>query len=315
MGEISLVFITILVLLIYMLTLKLISNGSKTKYSSLLLVSALALLFVTPIYLPFFNNNLYLGQWSPNIWHSPTIFMVKPFVLLIFFIISISIVDKNLEINNFRKVLLSFLLLISSIAKPSFVFSFIPAFVLYHILYHIRSYRYYIISLLIILPCVLFLMWQYLNTYNVEISQTNDLQDKIIFTFFGVTKLYTPNVFISLLLAICFPLSVVVIDFRNVLLNRILVLCWINTLIAYLQASFLAEKFKFDQAAFTFGYSIALFPLFIFSFIHFLNFSGNKSKNINNFLLKFIFVISIFCAHLVSGIYYYIKYVYFGKFY
>lgn len=56
--------------------------------------------------------------------------------------------------------------------------------------------------------------------------------DEIIFDFFGVWRLFTPNVLISILLANAFPLSLLVFRFKNVVHNNYLILAWFNLLIA-----------------------------------------------------------------------------------
>ncbi len=48
-------------------------------------IISFALCFVTPIYIPWFNESLYLGQGSPVTWHNPTNLIVKPFALISFF--------------------------------------------------------------------------------------------------------------------------------------------------------------------------------------------------------------------------------------
>lgn len=66
--------------------------------------------------------------------------------------------------------------------------------------------------------------------------------DEIIFDFFGVWRLFTPNVLISILLANAFPLSLLVFRFKNVVHNNYLILAWFNLLIAIGQFGFFAEK-------------------------------------------------------------------------
>lgn len=42
----------------------------------------MVLMFVQPIYIPWFNSLLFLGQGTPNIWDNPTNAATYPFTLL-----------------------------------------------------------------------------------------------------------------------------------------------------------------------------------------------------------------------------------------
>lgn len=299
---------TFLVVLIVEIIYKILKFYLENKYSEpILLLIAVSLIFITSIYAPFFNKLLYLGQWSPNTWHNPTTFIIKPIAICCMFGIYLFIQEHKFTKNKIFIVLLSAIFTLSIWAKPSFAISFYPALFIFLLVFHAKKYKLYLNIFLILLPSVIFLVIQYLRTYYVQIENTTDLKDNIIFTFFGVTRLYTSNIFISLILAIAFPLSILIMDFKNVRKNHILILAWLNIIIAYLQSSFLAEKFKFNQAAFVFGYNLALFFLFIFSFIHFLDYIRVKSEKKEKIIGSILLI--VFFLHLYSGVYYYFHFL------
>jgi len=309
-GIVAVIFSSICVTTIYHFTFLILKYFLKEYYSifSLQLFSFI-LIIVISIYIPCFNRNFYLGQWSPNIWHSPTMFLLKPFALISAVLMALLLQYKELTFK--KQFILSTCLCLSALAKPSFVFSFLPAIALYQLIYNPLNFKLHKKLLFIVLPTLLVLVWQYFSTYFLDISSTLDLKDKIIFTYFGVTKLYTSNVFISLLLAIAFPTLVCLIDFKAFLKNKILILMWLNTFIAYLQSSFLAEEFKFDQAAFSFGYSISLTLLFIFSLIHFLQLIKIEQNN-SQTKYCYYFVWLLLYIHLISGVCYYCANIFFN---
>ncbi|MCB8994723.1 MAG: hypothetical protein H6538_03850 [Bacteroidales bacterium] len=72
------------------------------KIKTIYILAAVSLSFVTAIYFPWFNKSIYLGQWGPNIWHSPTMFLVKPFALLSFWGMMVFILKQETEHDYWR---------------------------------------------------------------------------------------------------------------------------------------------------------------------------------------------------------------------
>ena len=81
-----------------------------------------------------FNPFYYLGQGSPNIWHNPTNIAVKGFAVLCFglviYILESAKTDKELL---WTYIILSVLLVLSALAKPSFFQGIVPGLGLYFI--------------------------------------------------------------------------------------------------------------------------------------------------------------------------------------
>ena len=92
----------------------------------------LVLHLVSAIYVPFFNKEPFLGQGSPNIWHNPTTIAVRPIALLIFVLVASMVIQSRQEefeksIPVGKAVAAGLLLILSCLAKPSFVQVFYPA--------------------------------------------------------------------------------------------------------------------------------------------------------------------------------------------
>ena len=92
----------------------------------------LVLHLVAAIYVPMFNKEPYLGQGTPNIWHNPTTIAVRPIALLVFVLTASIVIQANKEefensIPAGRAILTSILLILSCLAKPSFVQVYYPA--------------------------------------------------------------------------------------------------------------------------------------------------------------------------------------------
>lgn len=276
-----------------------------------LLPVSLSLLFVMAIYAPFFNAFIYLGQFSPNIWHSATMLLVKPFAFaaLLYF----GNFLKNSEQFSRKEFIIGVLCLLASTAiKPSFVITFLPAAGLYLLLFRLRDTRLYAQVALWSFPSIGLLVYQYLQTYQSRGTHSY-FHDKIIFTNFGVMKLYSPSIPVSVLLVTAFPLAVVIFGKRRALDNIYLRMSWLVTIVAFLQAAFLAEQEKFGQGAFGFGYIIALFLLYVFSMDEFLGWFRNKASA--PALTGKCVVSGIYLLHLMSGIYYFSKLLKGGNYY
>lgn len=288
--------------LVTLLIVQKLLGRQRPEHWQLVLPTSLSLLFVIAIYLPFFNKHMYLGQFSPNIWHSPTMLLLKPFALLSFFFF-MEFMDNNGNYSSYRFFTGSFLLLLSTVVKPSFVIAFLPAVGLYLVILKKMEIRLYGKVFLWAAPSLAVLAYQYLQTYQSQATQSY-FHDKVVFTSFGVFKLYTPSVVISMLLVLAFPLAVAVIGHRRVIHNPLLRMTWLVTFVAFLQAGFLAEERKFVQGAFISGYVIALFLLYVNSMLEYLAWFHGKDDGISN--AGKISVFLIYFLHLLSGGYYFI---------
>jgi hypothetical protein len=265
-------------------------------------LTAVAVNYAIAIYVPWYNAYPYLGQWSPNVWHSPTMMLLKPLALLGFcgtvHYVSGSGVGR-------RRVawLTSSSLAVGTIAKPSFIVCFLPALALFLLVFHWRNLRLYRNTFLMILPSLLLLSWQFIATYTPH-AQPTYFRDSIILTNFTVTRLYAPSAFVSTLLVTAFPLSVLLAIRGRVVRNAPLTASWFLVLVGFLQASFLAEENKVAQGAFLFGYVISLFMVFFFSFIEFLSWFSPRTEPAVSFKRKAVVAV-IATAHLASGLWYY----------
>lgn len=275
----------------------------------------LASLLVEPIFMPFVNRTFYLLIGSPNIWHNPTIMMVKPFALYITYMFIIKLKDQELHFDK-NYFILMFLLLFSCLFKPSYAVVFIPSIAIYGgflLLFHpkFKERRLALFSYIAAfsIPSLLLLFFQYLalNKWGMEQNQ----HSPIIFSFFEVIKYYSNHYNSSgplsgFLRVSAFPLSVALIINKN--MSKQLLFCWLMFFIGYLQFAFFTQKvLPSDPPAgnLTWGFSIALSLLFIFSLIDFIKwFLLKKSVIIQYKNLKSLLISMLFLWCLISGIFY-----------
>lgn len=284
-------FTALLIVSYYFIILKIIKYILKLKDANYnLLIYSFVLLTIGPLYIPMFNQNLYLGQGSPSVWHIVTLFMVKPFALLaVFFII------KAYESNNTSHYLITFLIAILSIvAKPNFIMIFLPALIIFMAVKNRYDKKYFIFLISIILSSCLILLYQFHGTR---------FGGNIIFDFLGVWSLYSPNVLISIMLGLTFPLLFLILCYKYVKDNDYLIFSWILMLLGIILFAFYAENnsYSYRCANFMWSYLIAMSMLYIFTFIEYI-----KQYNKLSSFVKYSLLILISIQE-ITGLYYVIN--------
>ncbi len=295
----AIVILTLSVLISAIIIFLILNESLRNDYSeNIILFFTFCLMIVSAIYLPFFNKNIYLGQSSPNVWHNPTTVVVKPFAFL-----SILLFIYLLNIENTKKLIMfsileAALIAISVSAKPNFFMSFFPAVYIF-LLLRVNLFKKYFWKFTVIsIPALAILAWEYFMRFE------EGGESKIIIDFLGVWSHYTPNVFISLLLLIAFPISVLIFYFKKVIKNDFLVLSWLVFLIALLQYSIFAEAYPHHyHGNFGWGRQIILPMVFTFSVVEFMKLIKEPHRNKWGRYKKY-FVSLCFSLHVISGLCY-----------
>jgi hypothetical protein len=89
---------------------------------SILITLCLDLIMPINIFTP---ENLYFGYFAPNVYHNPTVILVKPFALLLFFL-TLRLFDHEKPLSRWWIIPFAVLTLLSLVAKPSFMIAFLP---------------------------------------------------------------------------------------------------------------------------------------------------------------------------------------------
>jgi hypothetical protein len=233
-------------------------------------VISVLLHLVTPIFLPILNTTIYFGQGSPNIWHSPTFIVTKPFILTIILLVITLLKDLKNKASFRNVVLAGILLMISVFFKPNFAIAFIPALGIYILFKHRSEFKAYFLSFILVLPAILLLGYQFISTYFLSENNLGGTGDQIIFTFFGAWKVHSPCIPFSVLRGIIFPVSVLFIRWKEARRSSYILFSWILYFVAFLEVSFLAERNSFNAFNFSNGYNFSLISLYTFSAIELL---------------------------------------------
>ncbi len=232
-----------------------------------------ALLLLGPMYLPWYNPNIYLGQGTPNVWHNPTTICVRPFALATFLLI-IHLLKKGEEQKECRRkefTILAVMLVCCNLAKPSFMQGLIPGLGLYFVLKLVRqrgkNLMFYLKMAAAFVPCVLLLAIQWV----ISFQSSPSAEGGIAISLFEVMKRYSPNILISTVLGMAFPLYVMIGRWKTVRKKPELQLLGCTVFAAYLEQSLLMETgYRKYHGNFGWAYLVFMFLTYVFSLREFL---------------------------------------------
>lgn len=293
-------------MIIYLIIYRLLKKN-EVRFPHLL---SLLLCVIMPVYLPFFNSRIYLGQGSPVTWHNPTNLMVKPFAIISYFMI-LSILKKirdNEDVTKKEYISLSVMILLSVMAKPSFVQGIAPALAIYVsvclIKNRFRDFKKYFYLLLTFAPMIPLLLIQFITSF----YSTDVRSGGIGFGWFAAGKGFSPSPYISLLLVIAFPLLYDILYFKATIKKPDHILTWIYVITSWLQSAILYEKGdRIAEGNFTWAVQIAYTMLFIITVRDFAkDLSSRRDETTGRIRLKFKdFLLSfVLLCHLISGLIY-----------
>lgn len=229
------------------------------RHTGVVVICTVAVLFVTAIWLPFFNQEVYYGQGSPTIWHNPTYIAVKAVALGT---VLLYVHGLQNRFNSKREcVLIAILLVVSLFCKPSFFQVFLPAVAILILMDLVknRDKTVFLRTLLILLPAIVIFFLQYLFLYGA--TPTQEEPSHIIFTFFGTWTISSPNVFVSALLLLAFPIFALFVERKEIghigsWSNFVLILL----VVGFCENAFLAESgYRFTHGNFGWGFMLSVF--------------------------------------------------------
>jgi hypothetical protein len=295
---VSSISLTATAFIIYKISIKELGNIYS---NSVILLIAQSLMVVTPIFAAYYGISIYRGTWSPNVWHNPTIVLVKPFAFIVVYMF-MSLYENDYLQKSYRYILAIVIFVsISIFMKPNFFICFAIAILIFIILKRSNKRLFIITFLIILLPSV-FLIIQYLLTYN------GTYDSSIGFGFFTIWDYFSSNIPGSIAFSMAFPLMLFIFSPRNALKDDRLLFAWILFLVGFVQFSFLTEEGprKF-HANWVWGYQIAMHILFVYSILHLFKEYGASNVRTKWANIKLYCLTIVYMLHYTSGIYYLMK--------
>ena len=206
-----------------------------------------------------------------NTYHNPTISLLKPLAIVLFFIVLKMITDPQR-----RTALLAMsatcLTALATLAKPSYTIAIVPAVALvigYSFLKPLRIKRLWL-GIAILGPAAIVLIWQFMFLYGPQhISLIRAESGSIIFApfdyFITINHVTFGWLLLDLAASILFPTLIFIFYWRESRNDIALNLSWLVFLITLAQAYFFNEKPDGSHGNLTWGTQIGLFILFAVS--------------------------------------------------
>lgn len=267
-----------------------------------------ALLLAAPVAILFpLDNHLYLGYISTNVFHNPTILLLKPLALLSFGY-GVTALDNNKTPLKQSWLLCAIMTIACALTKPSFTICILPAMASLS-LYRLFSKEPLNRTLLLsgfFLPAILVLVLQFRMTYGADQLQgVYSGSSQIIFAPLAVMQSYSSWLFAKLLLSLTFPLALLLCYFRSATRDTGLLLAWLAFLFGAAYTYLLAESGpRMFQGNFSWSGQITLFILFVYSamFLFSRDCSGGNGER-----KKFYLCNGALLLHLAFGIVFYLS--------
>lgn len=264
----------------------------------------IALLLVTPI--TFFTpENLYLGYFTSHVYHNPTVQMMKPFSVALFFAV-LPVYRPMAEGGVSWRWIPAYALLtaLSLIAKPSFIMAFVPALGFITLVRMIlrQPIRWPVLIGGIVLPAMAILVYQSLTWTNGGGITVDFLR-----VFQEWTLHYEPNAdqFLvgKLFFSVAFPLVVYLLYWRTASRDLLFNLGWVIFAVAAVYAYFLVDLTVIAAGDFGWSAQIGVFVLFIAAARFLLR--QISEMPLTTWRLRPALALVILALHLVAGIHWY----------
>ena len=245
---------------------------------------AFALSFAWPLYVPFLFPNQYLGQFALNPFHNATHMSVKWVgMLCVAMAVDLFRTEYGKEAIFFKSgffgkakyILFSVLLLVSVCFKPTFAFMFLPAGIVFLITELIRLKlagkegfktigKLFGKLLLACLPAVAYIILEYVAFY---LWGDNNGDSRVAlaapFTAWG---LFSNNIFLSVVVAMAFPLWMVISDpkyFLQSLEGKLALICYI---VGFAEFTFFVETdYRLSHLNFAWEYMAGMLVFYVFA--------------------------------------------------
>lgn len=266
--------------------------------------ATVVLLFVTAIYVPWYNENIYSGQGSPTIWHNPTFNAVKPFALLSYFMLFKMAEAHRATLKEY--VLYSALTVVCLFMKPSFFQVQAPAVFIYLVFDLIanRDWKFVRNIALTFVPALAYMVLEFWIMFYSSSGGGAGVQ----LSFFDVQKIYAPGLKTSIALFLAFLVYATVVLWKNIFTRRSpYIAVFILVLVGFCEYAFLMEGGgRMSHGNFAWGYYLAVFIYWVFILSLFV-----RRSFIDKTISKPLVAIgcTLVFLHFVSGVCYYMQFM------
>ncbi|MBW1297140.1 hypothetical protein [Aquimarina litoralis] len=320
------IFVTAVVLALaslgkYLITDRMISDvglGIQEKYKATVIkMISFALLFcfaIPDVYSFFVLKMMYLGRTPSMVWHNSTIITVFPFAILLFWK-QLRIFDNNYE-KLFHKdiMIVSLLVIINILIKPSFVFVYIPVtalFILKH--FDIRNYKDFLIKIFPIVLGAIVILIQFISIYyNTSESLKVDNNSIAIGTPFEFIRNFIPSWYIPFAFIFSFAFPIIVASLYKEILKYLPFVYSVYLAIfgILVSAFFIEDGSRKFHGNFTWQNIVCAYMVFLSTVL----FLVSKHSEKRDFSRKMFIVWGVLLLHFLSGVLYLFKMYFTGSY-
>lgn len=261
------------------------------------LVGAFAVLVITPITVfTWASHNHYLGYMGINVFHNPTMIVLRLFGLATF-IVALSALEGRLKFSVPTLIGVIVLVILTMFAKPNFALDLLPALVVFLVVRFWRTRErtgLWLIIFGILIPMLILLPLQYVAQYTlIPLAAPGG----VIFAPLGTVLEHEPRVewlALKFALSMAFPVVVTLLYPRSTFADKGMLLGWLVFLAGAAQMYFFAESGdRFSDGNFWWSAQIGLFVLFVAA----IRFWLTQARRDWRSLLSF----AVLSLHLISG--------------
>lgn len=240
-------------------------SGTLTRPQGVVLAAfVLSVLTIAPLAPEIFTRAVQLlyGYLPPNPHHNPTNMVVR-FYALVTLAMGAWVFAAHAP-RWWQIALVAVFVFLSVQAKPSWIVAYLPALLAYAVLQALLRQRvnWLALGLGFVLPSLLVLGWQFNQTYDASANYA-----QLLFAPFEVMLLGGDSylsLLIKLFASIAFPLSVLLLYWRELWRDHVVRLAWLTFAAAAVQAYTLAESGdRLQEGNWVWGVLLANFVLFV----------------------------------------------------
>ncbi len=284
---------------IYTLLRSVMADMVRPATALLLVVLTLSLMIVTPItILTWAEERMHFGYDPINVYHNPTIELLRVFGLLTFLLSSHALLRSPAENHRGIWLMLALLIVLGTLTKPNYTLIALP---LFGLVGAYRSYRnqpfdWAAFVMGLALPAALILAWQ----FNFH---TDELGRGVAVSLFEVHR---PHI-IETPMSVLFGLVVYVLYFAAARRDRLLNLAWLSFFIALAYGYVFIEEGAEFARNFTQGGRLTLSFVFILSMRLLLVVYSGRMADWRQLVRdrRLMACAVVFSLHLISGFYWY----------
>ena len=298
----------------YLLTFRYILNP-KGNYSFFTYLIPLGLLLFFPIYLFDFEGEYqYLGKFTSSIWHNCTSTFVWPLCILLFYF-TIRWIRND---GNKHYFLLWILGVLICLAKPSFLFAYIPSLPIILLVQRAEKKK-LLNALALVFGLLLLIFGAKLMVYNFgnmdAVIVPGAEKNKVIIDFFGVWNHYLENPFLDVLSSFAFLFYVLLVYWKFLVTSVEFRFSLLLTLVGLAVFFVLAESgYRYADMNFYWQVPLTLYILYMVILKIIIDemvlHPGNSTEKIKLKILGILFL-----AHVASGIHYIVNYLMSGYYF